>query len=121
MGSAAAAVAPQPAIRDDAQFFQPQVREQAAEFIREIHQRTGKEVVIETFPVIPPNLQAKFNSMDKSWFYHDWGAGRGRELGLNGIYILVVRQPGHLEITLGRTHWPARRRSPTATASNCGT
>jgi uncharacterized membrane protein YgcG len=35
-------------------------------------------------------------------FYRTWIESRARALGVNGVFILLVRSPGHLEIMAGK-------------------
>lgn len=84
-------------VRDDAGFFSASARDQAQRSLQEIQQRTGKVVIVETYPALPEALQDRFKRSTPQAFYREWRQERARELGAN-ILILIVRSPSHLEI-----------------------
>lgn len=87
-----------PPIKDDGKFFNPETLEKAAKKIRDIYSTYFKDVVIETFAAIPADLEKKYKEEGKS-FFREWAEKRVEELGVNGLYILIVREPGHLQVT----------------------
>jgi hypothetical protein len=93
--SPAAAVFP-PAIKDDAKLFSAEAVEKANKKIREIYSTYKKDVVIETYAAIPADLEKKFKDKGKAEFFKEWAATRGKELGLNGLYILICKEPRYL-------------------------
>lgn len=96
------AAAADPGVRDGGGLFSLEVVTQANRIAAEIKQTTGREVVVETFDTIPQNLRQRFASGDRDAFYREWSLERARSLGINGIYIQIVADPGHLEIAVGQ-------------------
>lgn len=97
----ASAVFPPP-VKDEARFFKPETLEKAAKKIRDIYREFYKDVVVETFPAIPADLEKKYKEEGRSRFFADWAERRLDELGVNGVYILIVRDPRHLRVTENR-------------------
>jgi uncharacterized protein len=58
-------------------------------------------VVIETFPAIPADLEKNYKEEEKAPFFNEWARKRAEELGVNGIYILICRKPGRVEVEVG--------------------
>lgn len=84
-------------VRDEAAFFSPQAVSQADEIISQTRERTGKDIVIETYPAIPDKLRASYSPDQKQKFYEDWVISRRKQNGAD-VMILLTREPGHLEI-----------------------
>jgi hypothetical protein len=95
-----------PAIRDDAHFFKPEAVRRAESVLRDIYDRHHQEVVIETFET-PPGGEAKAKELasitpqQRGEFFLEWMQKRAREDRVNGVYILICKQPGHVEIGTG--------------------
>jgi hypothetical protein len=85
------------AIRDEGQLFSPAAVQEADTMLRQISRQHGKDVIVETFAAIPPNLQSRFNSMERSKFFREWASERARAQNINGVYLLLVQTPGRLE------------------------
>ena len=99
-GLASAAVTPR--VSDDAKFFSPGAVEQANQKIREIYRDYGKDLLIETVLRVPADLQPKYKALGKTKFFADWAARRAEDSGCKGIYVLLCKTPGHLQIEVGR-------------------
>jgi hypothetical protein len=91
----AAAVFPPP-IKDDAKLFSAEAVEKANKKIREIYSTYRKDVVIETYAAIPADLEKKYKEKGKAEFFKEWAEARGKELGLNGVYVLISKNPTYL-------------------------
>jgi hypothetical protein len=91
----AAAVFPPP-IKDEAKFFSAEAVEKANKKIREIYSTYKKDVVIETYAAIPADLEKKFKDKGKAEFFKEWAQTRAKDLGLNGVYILICKNPQYL-------------------------
>lgn len=95
-------------VRDEAQFFSASAVAQANEGIQEIKQRYKKDLRIETIRQVPDDKRAEANSSDekvKGRFFANWAIQRARAEGVNGIYVLITREPGHVEVVVGnQTH-----------------
>ena len=80
------------------EFFSKSAREQATRKIQEIYRRFKVEVVIETFPSIPDTMRAQYKPEEKARFFRRWAETRATDEGLKGIYVLICKNPGHLQI-----------------------
>jgi hypothetical protein len=96
-----AAVFP-PAIKDDGKMFTSEGLEKANKKIKEIYQNYKKDVVIETFAAIPSDLEKKFKDKKKEDFFREWAESRTKDLGVNGIYVLICKEPRYLYIDIDR-------------------
>jgi uncharacterized protein len=88
-------------IRDEAHFFSPGAISEAQQIIDRIEQRHQKDVLIETFPTIPDDQKPKYEQLGKASFFSQWATSRARSQGVNGIYILITKDPAHLEMAVG--------------------
>jgi uncharacterized membrane protein YgcG len=89
-----------PPVKDEGKFFSKDTLEKADKKVREIYDLFHKDVVVETYPAIPANLEAKYKELGRKKFFIDWANSRMRELGVNGIYMLITKEPGHLRIEI---------------------
>src|SRR4051812_45551854 len=95
---AAWAVYPPP-VKDDGKFFSKDALDKANKKIHEIYQKYKKDVVVETLEKLTPEQQKKYQEEeDKARFFARLALDRGREIGLNGIYIVIVKKPRFLRI-----------------------
>ncbi len=109
LSARAVAVYPPP-IKDEAKFFTPETAEKVNKKIRSIYQKYRKDVVVETYPTIPPEVEKKFRTKNElatdatltgsqmKELFKDWCKQRAEDLGLNGVLIVITRKPGHLEV-----------------------
>ena len=91
-----------PRVGDEAKFFSPAAIEKANQKIRQIGRDYDKDVLIETVPRIPLDLQPKYRDLGKRKFFVYWAMKRAEEAGIKGIYVLLCKTPGHLQIEVGR-------------------
>jgi uncharacterized membrane protein YgcG len=97
-----------PLVRDSAHLFDPATVEQVDGIVKEIHARFGKDLTIETFANIPESLRPSFAAKSKEEFYELWVRHEAQAAQTNGIFILIVKEPSHLQIGVGqRTHQKA--------------
>ena len=66
--------------------------------MQDIYRRFKVEVVIETFPSIPDTMKAQYKPEEKARFFRRWAETRATDEGLKGIYVLICKNPGHLQI-----------------------
>jgi uncharacterized membrane protein YgcG len=93
----AAAVAP--VIKDDAKYFSPEAIKKANEQIREIARKQGLDLLIETFESVPADQLEKVKGMsvkERADFFHQWARQRTEAEVVNGVYILICRNPPYL-------------------------
>jgi hypothetical protein len=93
----ASAVYPPP-IKDDGKFFSPEALDKANKKVREVYADTGIDLVIETFPAIPEDLKKKSEELGKEKFFLEWARRRAEDLGVRGVYILICKSPGRVEV-----------------------
>lgn len=93
----AAAVAP--VIKDDGKFFSPEAVKKANEEIREIAKNYRADLLIETYESVPADQVDKVKAMstrERSEFFRRWARARAEAEVVNGVYILICRNPSHL-------------------------
>jgi hypothetical protein len=105
-GLAAAAVFPPP-VKDEGKFFSSEGLDKANKIIRRIYADFACDVVVETFPAIPADLEAKYKELGKDKFFLEWAGARAKEIGVNGVYVLICKSVGRVEVLL---HGPAGKR-----------
>ena len=88
-------------VRDGAGFFSPATVEQANRQIADINGKYGKDVVIETYPALPANLAPQLESLGQERFYANWLRDRAAQLGLDGVLVLITRQPAYIQVGQG--------------------
>jgi uncharacterized protein len=96
-----AAIAPE--IKDEGKFFSPAAVKKANEQIREIARKHDVDLLIETYSSAPPNELEKLKKgspQDRGKFFKTWAAERAHELAVRGIYILICKEPGHLQVEI---------------------
>jgi uncharacterized protein len=98
------AMAVAPVIKDEGKFFSDEARGKADKQIREIHHEFGKDFLIETFAAVPADLAKDVDLEDKearSKLFEKWAQERAREADVNGIYVLICKKPGHIQVEVG--------------------
>jgi len=86
-----------PPVKDDGKFFTKDGLDRANKKIREIYEKYKKDVVVETLEKLTADQQKKFDD-DPERFFPRLCLDRSRELGLNGVYILIVKKPRRLQM-----------------------
>src|SRR5262245_5155181 len=101
---AAAAVYPPP-VKDEAKYFSDAALDKANKKVRELYGKYKKDVVVETFAAVPADMKKKLEELEekkkdkgRAEFFDDWAKDRARQLGLNGVYVLVCKEPTFLYI-----------------------
>ncbi len=91
-------------IRDTAGFFTEPAKAEASRHVAELGRRFRKDLVVETFKEIPETLRQGVNLQDKpavNRLFEQWTVQQARQLKVNGIYILLNKEPAHLQIVVG--------------------
>ena len=91
-------------IRDNAAFFSDTAKTEASRQIAEIGARFKREVVIETFQSVPDDLKQGVNLQDRAAqnrLFEQWALRQARQLRVNGVYILISKEPAHLQVLVG--------------------
>ncbi|HLJ10719.1 MAG TPA: TPM domain-containing protein [Planctomycetaceae bacterium] len=92
-------------IKDAAGFFTEKALDKANAEIAQLHKQTGKEVRIETFKTVPGGKAdevAKMDKADRERFFEKWARERATKERAKGIFILICKQPGHVEVEVDR-------------------
>lgn len=95
-----------PGVTDDAKFFTPETVQKVNGDLKLIEKDFGKELVIETFATVPESMKADYEAakddkLKRAEFFAKWLGERAHELKVNGVYVLVSRDPAHLEVKAG--------------------
>ena len=90
--------AAEPRVNDRAEFFSKSAVEQAMAKMQDIQRRFKVTIVVETFPSIPDNMKARYKPAEKETFFRRWAETRAADEGVKGVYVLICRKPGHLQI-----------------------
>ena len=99
--SAGTAHAVAPEVKDEAKFFSPETVKKANEEIRAIMRKYEKDVLIETFPSVPEGQLEKVKAMppdERAQFFHTWATERMDARVVNGVYILVCKNPTRVQV-----------------------
>ncbi len=88
-----------PKINDDlGSFFSKSAVDHAMGRLLKIYSDFKVEVVIETFSSIPDDMKAQYQPDAKAEFFRRWAVMRTDDERVNGIYVLICRNPGYLQI-----------------------
>jgi uncharacterized membrane protein YgcG len=87
---------------DEAHFVKHQTLDQIDQVLQEVHDHSGKDLMIETFASIPDDLKPNLQKDGKDKFYATWARSEAFQLGVNGVIILITGDPPHLQIEVGR-------------------
>jgi uncharacterized protein len=88
-------------VKDETGMFSSSAIQQADQATRQIKQKYGKEMLVEVFPEIPAELRSQYSPDRKDQFFAEWMKRRAQELKVNGVYVLICRNPSHLQVDAG--------------------
>ncbi len=97
----AGAVAPE--IKDEGKFFSADAIKKANKQIREIARKYDRDLLIETFPTVPGGQAERVKAMspeERGKFFLNWANDRAEAAVVHGVYILVCKDPAHLEVVI---------------------
>ncbi len=106
-------------VHDQAAMFDAQTIEQVNGIIQEIKQKFGKDLGVLTVSAIPERDLPRLQAEGKETFYENWVRHEARDAHTNGVFILIVKNPGRLQIGVG--NMTARRPLPPRTAMSFAT
>src|SRR5262249_42883660 len=89
-------------ITDNGRFFSDDAMRKANVLLSEIRRQYHRDILIETFKVVPENRALDYDlekDADRRKCFGMWGEKRCRVAGKNGISILITKKPGRVEIT----------------------
>ena len=91
-------------VRDSGDFFSEACIKEATRKISEIESQFKKELVVETFVDIPEEVKRGVDLTDKpalNKMFEQWTVKEAKQSRVNGIYILISKEPAHLQIVVG--------------------
>lgn len=100
---AAPAGAVAPVVKDEGKFFSPETVQKANEEIRDIARQSGRDLLVETYASAPGAQLDKVKDMsreEKVQFFRSWAARRTDAAVVNGVYILVCRNPAYYYVAV---------------------
>lgn len=95
--SRAAAVFP-PELDDKGKFFSKGAIEKANKKIRDIYEKYKKDVVIATLPALSAEQIKRVEDEGRNKFFAKEAQRSAAAMGLNGILVVVVKKPTHLQV-----------------------
>ena len=91
-------------VKDAAGFFKAETVKKAEARIKQINDRFKQSVLIETFKTVPADRAKEVADMDargRERFFTGWLRDVARQSGLDGIYVLVCKEPAHVQVGVG--------------------
>lgn len=89
-------------VRDEAHVFPPDMVNRVDRVLDQIHDQLHKDLMVETFPSIPDELRQTLERQGAQEFYNNWIITEARRLGVNGVFILITKDPPHLQVGVGK-------------------
>src|ERR1700733_4375124 len=84
-------------VKDDGGFFKPETIKKANKGIKDIKDQHKTDLVIETSKGFPPERKDDFEKLGKERFFEEWGRERAKALEVQGLYVLICKEPRHLQ------------------------
>jgi uncharacterized protein len=103
LGAAASTASPT-YVEDNGGFFSDNAKATATRAIVDLAQRDKKEVAVETFKELPADVQQGVNPSDSAAVKKavaQWAAQQARSKDINGVLIVLVKTPPHLQVVVG--------------------
>jgi len=91
-------------ISDGGGFFSTEALATANQSIRDLEQKSGHAVRIETFAAVPADkieAVAKMDAKQREAFFSKWVHDRAEATQSRGIFVLICREPSHLNLWAG--------------------
>jgi uncharacterized membrane protein YgcG len=102
-----------PTVKDDGKFFTKEGVEAANKKIRTIYEKYKKDVIVETIPALTAEQEKKLKEDGDAKFFAKLTNDHAKEIGLNGVYLLVCNKPKYVRI-----HMDPETQKKLFTASN---
>src|SRR6266550_1536740 len=80
---AIAATAQRTAVHDNGSFFSPDAAAKAEAEIADIKKQFGKDLRVETYAQIPPDIADKFDSANPGKFFTQWARRHAKDAGVD--------------------------------------
>lgn len=101
LAAATVVAADKPQVKDDAGFFTAETIKEANEIISAIKQKHKLDLLVETVKEPPEDRKAAFTGRDKGKAFHEWARERARAARVQGVYILICKDPGRIQVEVG--------------------
>lgn len=91
-------------VLDGAGFFSAEARKRAEKTIVELERTAKKDLLIETVAEVPAEVRKGVDPANKAALkrmFETWSSERAREHKVNGVYVLLTREPAHLQVAVG--------------------
>jgi hypothetical protein len=63
----------------------------------------GMTLTVDTYPKIPDDMKGSYNEGDKARFFNNWAKKRAGDDKAKGVYVLICRSPGYVEVIASNT------------------
>ena len=93
-----------PQVQDRAGFFSSAAIDKANKLMAEIEKDFKKDLMIETYLTPPADKVEQFKKAqgaDRTELFKTWARDRAKELKVNGVYLLICKDPPHLQPEVG--------------------
>jgi uncharacterized membrane protein YgcG len=93
-----------PELQDGAGLFKPETIAKVNDALADIGKKHNKDLLIETYATVPAEKLDAVKAMDKearAKFFQEWANSRARRRRVNGIYVLITKEPGHIQVEVG--------------------
>ena len=98
-------------IDDAAKFFSAEAVSEANDIVRAIESLYERDVRVETYDEVPDALKDDLARDGREKFYDDWLNRRAKALGVRGVFVLITRTPGRVQVGVDKA---TQRRAFTA-------
>ncbi|OYW76960.1 MAG: hypothetical protein B7Z37_06485 [Verrucomicrobia bacterium 12-59-8] len=91
-------------IQDDGAFFSEFAKVNATGTISDVATRLHKDIAVQTFAVVPDDMKSVVLQSDKAATnrgFSQWAEQLARSKKVNGVFIMLVKQPAHLQVVVG--------------------
>ena len=88
-------------IQDAAGFFSKDAIATAEQQIAALHKQFGKDLRVETYARIPADRADQYVPEKRKAFFATWAYQRAKELGLDGVIVLICKDPSFLQVEVG--------------------
>lgn len=91
-------------IQDDGAFFSEFAEVNATGTIKEVATKLHKDIAVQTFATVPEDMKATVLTTDKAAAnrgFSQWAEQLARSKKVNGVFIMLVKQPAHLQVVVG--------------------
>jgi uncharacterized membrane protein YgcG len=88
-------------VQDAAGFFSKEAIATAEQQIVAMTKKFGKDLRVETYASIPKELADQYAPEKQNVFFSTWAYQRAKAVGLDGVIVLICKDPAFLQVTVG--------------------